>query len=193
MTTNWSSWLSGINNNGNIEYRDLYEVAKLYIRVLPSDFGLNLPAQNTPQIFRLIVVNKRYIVYMERMTNAHNFLPIVAGQPFDDGLGYQAKSFGDNVTPYQEMASSLWNSGIESKRRLVYDRLFYDPSRIAKADIDKASSVARIPVKPGAYGKTVSDAVHQANYRDDNVVGVLQMAQSVQQMAQVANGTKTIY
>jgi hypothetical protein len=185
---NWLAWISGITNNGVIEYRDLYEVATIYARFLPSDFKLKLPADNTPQIFKLIVVNKQWIVFCKRMTNAHNFLPIIVSQPFDDGLGYQAKSFADNVSPYQEMASALWNSGIESKRRLVYDRLFYDPSRINKTDIDKVSSVARIPVKQAAYGKPVSDAVHSLNYRDDNVVGVLEMAQRVQQLANVANG-----
>lgn len=190
--TNWSSWLSGITGNGTLEYKDLYEVAVIYARFLPSDFSLPLPARNTPQIFKLIIVNKQHIIYMKRMTNAHNFLPIVVGQPFDDGLGYQAKSFGDNVTPYQEMASSLWNAGIESKRRLVFDRLFYDPSRISKTDIDKTSSVARIPVKSGAYGKPVSDAIFSSNYRDENVVGVLQMAAQVQQMAQTANGTNNV-
>jgi hypothetical protein len=190
---NWSAWLSGMNSNGTLEYKDLYEVAIIYARFLPADFGLNnLPARNTPQIFKLTVVNKRWIVHMKRMTNAHNFLPLVVGQPFDDGLGYQAKSYGDNVTPYQEMASSLWNSGIESKRRLVYDRLFYDPSRISKTDIDKPSSVARIPVKPAAYGKPVTDAVFSSNYRDDNIVGVLEMAAKVTQMAQIANGSNNV-
>lgn len=186
---NWSTWLSGLTGNGTLEYKDIYEVAKLYVRFMPSDFNLPLPARNVPQIFQLTVVNKQWIVYMKRMTNAHNFLPIVVGQPFDDGLGYQAKSFSDNVEPYQAMASSLWNSGIESKRRLVYDRLFYDPSRISKTDIDKTSSVARIPVKPAAYGKPVADAIFSSNYRDDNIVGVLQMAERVQQMAQMSNGT----
>lgn len=190
--TNWMSWVSGINNNGTLEYKDLYEIATLYVRILPSDFGLDLPARNTPQIFKLVIFNKQWIVYFKRMTNAHNFLPIVISQPFDDGLGYQAKSFGDNVTPYQEMASALWNSGIESKRKLVYDRLFYDPSRISKVDIDKVTSVARIPVKQSAYGKPVQEAVYSLNYRDDNVVGVLQMAQAVQGMAQVANGQNNV-
>lgn len=186
--TNWSSWLSGITGNGTLEYKDIYERAVIYARFLPSDFGLPLPSPNTPQIFKLIVVNQQHIVFMKRMSNAHNFLPVVVGQPFDDGLGYQAKSFADNVTPYQEMSSSLWNSGIESKRRLVFDRLFYDPSRISKTDIDKATSVARIPVKPGAYGKPVQDAVFASPYRDEGVVGILQMAQSVQGMAQQSNG-----
>lgn len=192
MGTNWSAWLSGINHNGNIEYRDLYEVAVIYGRFLPSDFKLGGSAQNTPQIFKMIVVNQRWIIYLKRMSNAHNFIPIVVGQPIDDGLGYQTKSFGDNVSPYQEMSSSLWNSAIESKRRLVYDRMFYDPSRVSKVDIDKASSVARIPVKPGAYGKPVADAVFSVPYRDEQTVGMLQMAAQVQSMAQIANGTNNV-
>lgn len=187
--TNWLSWMSGITKNGNIEYKDLYEVAVIYARFMPSDFGLNhLQARNTPQIFKLIIVNKQHIIFCQRMTNAHNFLPIIVAQPFDDGLGYQSKGFGDNVAPYQQMASALWNAGIESKRRLVFDRLFYDPSRINKTDIDKAGAVARIPVKAAAYGKPVSESVFSMNYRDDNVVGILDMAGKVQQMANMANG-----
>lgn len=186
--TDWGAWLAGSTGN-KLEYKGLYEVAKLYVRVLPSDFDLDLPAKNTPQIFQLYIVNQQYIIFCKRMTNAHNFIPIVVGQPFDDGLGYQAKSVADNVTPYQEMSSALWAAGIESKRRLVFDRLFYDPSRIAKSDIDVASAVARIPVKPAGYGKPVGDAVFSSNYRDDNIVGVLEMAQRVQQMGQIANGS----
>lgn len=187
--TNWTSWLTGTDAHGNLEYRDLYELATIYARFLPSDFGLvQLTSKNTPQIFKLLVVNQRYIIYCKRMTNAHNFLPIIVGQPFDDGLGFQAKSFGDNVAPYQEMASSLWSAGIESKRRLVFDRLFYDPSRISKTDIDNPSAVARIPVKAAAYGKPVQDAIYSNPYRDDQVVGILEMAQRVQAMAQQGNG-----
>ncbi len=190
MGTNWSAWMSGITHNGTIEYKDLYEVAVLYVRFMPSDFNLNLPSPNTPQIFKLVVVNKQWIIYAQRMTNAHNFLPIVFGQPFDDGLGYQAKSYADNVTPYQELSSALWASALESKRKLVYDRLFYDPSRISKTDIDRTTAVARIPVKAGAYGKPVTDAVTAIPYRDDNVQGMMQMAQQIgQAMPQQANGT----
>jgi hypothetical protein len=187
---NWLSW--ALNTKNGIEYKDLYEVATIYCRFMPSDFRLALPSANTPQIFKLIIVNQKWILFCKRMTNAHNFLPTVFGQPFDDGLGYQAKSFADNVTPYQDMASSLWNSGIESKRKLVYDRLFYDPSRISKVDIDKAGAVARIPVKAAGYGKPVQDAVWSATYRDDNVLGVLQMAQSIQSMAKEANGQNNV-
>lgn len=190
--TNWLSWISGVTKNGAIEYKDLYEVAIIYGRFMPSDFNLSLTAKNTPQIFKMIVVNKQWIIFMQRMTNAHNFLPIVVGQPFDDGLGYQAKGYGDNVTPYQEMSSALWNAGIAGKRKEVFDRIFYDPSRINKTDIDKVSEVARIPVKAAAYGKPVTEAFAIAPYRAENTIGVLEMATRVQQMAQIANGTNNV-
>lgn len=189
-STNWMSWVSNIKNNGEIEYRDLYEVATIYARILPSDFKLTqLTAMNTPCIIKMIVVNQQWIIYTERMSNAHNFLPTVFTQPFNDGLGYQSKGCAENIASYQEMASALWNSAMESKRRLVYDRIFYDPSRISKTDIDKTSAVARIPVKATAYGKPVGEAVHSMNYRDDNTVGVVDMATRISQMAQQANGT----
>ena len=37
-------------------------------------------------------------------------------------LAYQTKGFADNVIPYQQISTSLWNSAMASKRRLVYDR-----------------------------------------------------------------------
>ena len=79
-----------------------------------------------------------------------------------------------------------------ARRRKVYDRIFYDPSRIAKVDIDKTDVVARIPVKAEAYGKPISDAIFSAPYRDDNVNMTFGTAQQVIEMADIANGQNRV-
>jgi hypothetical protein len=146
----------------------------------------------TPQIYKMVIVNRSVLVYCQRKTNAHNFLPIVVGQMIDDGLGYQTKSLAENSAPYQQIATALWTSAVASQRRKVYDRIFYDPSRINKKDIDNVDPVARIAVKTESYGKPLSEAVWQAPYRDDTVPTVLSMVREIIEMANVSFGQNRV-
>lgn len=192
-TTDWLSWVGdGYAKDQGIRYHNMYEVTKLYGKIIPSDFTLAVPARNQPQIWKFILVNRRILIYVERQTNAHNLLPVLICQPTEDGLGYQTKSFQDNATPFQYMSSALWNAAIEGRRRLVFDRIFYDPSRVRKEDIDKATSVARIPIKQSAYGKPVQDAVYAFPYRDDGLASTLSMAENLNSMADVAVGQNKV-
>lgn len=194
-STNWLAWALTDNFSGNkneIRYNNVYEVTTLYGRIIPNDFQLAVPQRNQPQIWKFIIVNRQVVIYVERQTNAHNNLPILIGQAINDGLGYQTKSFLDNAVPFQAMATSLWNSAMAAQRRQVYDRIFFDPARIRKADIDIVSEVARIPVKSSAYGKTVAEAIHVAPFNNDGANENLQMATTISQMADEANGQNKV-
>lgn len=193
-TTNWMSWWHGANpgQKPDINYQDVYEVTHLYGKIIPSDFRLAVPARNQPQIWKFIVVNRKVLIYVERQTNAHNYLPMLFGQAIEDGLGYQTKSFLDTAVPFQSMGSALWNAAIAAKRRQVFDRIYYDPSRIRKEDIDKVTEVARVPVKQSAYGKPVSEAVHSQPFNDAGIADTLQMAQNISLMADEANGQNKV-
>lgn len=193
-STNWMNWamIDGSSGKEGIQYHDVYEVTTIYGRIIPNDFRMPVPMRNQPQIWKFILVNRKVLIYVERQTNAHNNLPILFGQANEDGLGYQTKSFGDNAIPFQSMSSALWNSAIASQRRKVYDRIYYDPSRIRKEDIDKVTEVARIPVKQSAYGKAIGDAVHESPYRDEGMASTLQMAETISALADIANGQNKV-
>lgn len=175
---NWLSWagLEGNKNKGKpIEYKNAYDWTVLYCKILPSEFNLNVPAPNTPQIWKLIIINHQVIIHAERQTNAHNFLPILIGQPYEDGLRYQTKSLADNAEGFQQLSSSLMQSILDSRRKAISDRTIFDPSRIASAHINSKNPSAKIPIRPSAYGKKVSDAVYAFPYREDQ--GGFSMAQ----------------
>lgn len=193
-TTNWMAWamLEGGMTKDGITYNNMYEVTTLYAKIIPQDFLLKVPSRNQPQIWKFVVINRRILVYVERMTNAHNLLPVLVGQMNEDGQGYQTQSFQDNATPFQYMSSSLWNATIEAKRRAVFDRIFYDPSRVRKEDIDKVGAIGRVPVKQSAYSKNIQEAVYSFPYRDEQSGAMLQMAQSVTDMADVAVGQNKV-
>lgn len=167
-TTDWMAW-AGISGKGNnIQYKNMYQVTTLYGRILPSDFNMSgIPGQNTPQVWKFILVNNQVVVYAERMTNAHNKLPILFYQPNDDGLGYQTKSLAKNVEPIQEITTALANSSIASRRRAISDRMLFDPSRVSAAALNNDSPNAKIPVRPAAYQDDLSKAVYAFPFRDD--------------------------
>lgn len=187
----WMAWATD-EATRKIQYRNIYEVFTLYARIIPSDFNLYVPQDNTPQVWKFIIVNNQVLLYAERLTNAHDYLPIVFGQPTEDGLQYQTKSFAQNVMGLQDSASAALNANIASKRKLVMDRMFYDPSKIREADINSDNPSAKIPVRPTAYGKPVSDAVYQVPYRDDLAANVTAEMDMYVRFANLSNGTNPV-
>lgn len=193
MSTNWLAW-AGIagGDTDKIKYKDIYEITTIYAKILPSDFGMKVPAPNTPQVWKFIYVNHQVLIYAERQTNAHGYLPMLFGQPLEDGLEYQTKSLSANVEPIQDLTSALWNSNIASRRRAISDRGIYDPSRITEAHINNENPAAKIPVRPAAYGKPVNEAYYPIPYRDDQAGIVMQDTQALLQMANVIAGQNPV-
>lgn len=187
--TNWMQW-AGLADKSKLtlDYKDQYEVTTLYCKVLPSEFNMRIPKENTPQIFKLLIVNHSVIIYCERQTNAHNYLPILIGQPLEDGLGYQTKSLAKNAMPFQEVATAYMSANIASKRRAISDRVLYDPSRIDRAHINSANPSAKIPVRPAAYGKNIGEAVYAFPYRDDQTGTGMQQVSTLLGLANTLNG-----
>jgi hypothetical protein len=189
MSTNWLAWAGIVGSDNKIQYKDMYEVSTLYAKILPSDFGMKVPAPNTPQIWKLIFVNHQVLIYAERQTNAHGYLPILIGQPLEDGLEYQTKSLATNVQPIQELTSALWNANVAARRRAISDRGIYDPSRITEGHINNPNPSAKIPVRPAAYGKPVQDAYYPIPFRDDQAGMIMQDTQALLGMANTIAGS----
>lgn len=175
-TLGTTSWVAFWNGEGGTSSRDLYpalysnryQVTTIYARIVPAEFGIyKTAAPRVPQIWKFVIVNNKIVVLAERLTNAHDCLPMVFAQAYDDGLGYQTKSLLDNVTPIQEITTALANSSIHSRRRAISDRGLYDPLRVDAREINNESPTAKIPVKPGAFGDDLGKAYHPIPFQDD--------------------------
>ncbi len=189
---NWMAWAGIADADTKIAYRDLYQVTTLYARILPSDFGIKVPSPNTPQVWKFMFVNQTVLVYAERQTNAHGYIPILFGVPAEDGLNYQTKSLAENVSPIQDITSAISNADIASRRRAISDRVLYDPSRITEAHINNSNPSAKIPVRPAAFGKNVADAVYAFPFRDDQAVVNAQKIQMYGAMANMISGQNPV-
>jgi len=182
----WMQWASlnpSVQNYGTNNYL----ITRVYVRIIPSDFNMRVPGANTPQVWKLTIVNAEVVLQIERQTNAHDWLPIFFGQPNEDGLDYQTKSFAQNVQPEQDIASALMSGYIASKRRLVGDRVLYDPMRVREKDINNKNPAAKIPVRPAAYGKPLEQAVYAFPYRDEAVQTMLDGAMRIKALSMEVN------
>jgi len=190
---NWMAWAgAGKNNDPRLDM--MYERFTFYARIIPKDHRIQVPAASMPQIWKFQSINNKTVVYAERMTNAHQLLPTVFCQPLEDGLGlgYQTKSFAQNVINSQEVASALTSARLQSARRRLTDRVAYDPTRIRESDINSPSATAKIPVRPGAYGKPVTDALYHFPFDDRNATLFTQEAQAVMELAGLVNGINKV-
>jgi hypothetical protein len=191
-SVDWMAWAAVTATQQQINYKNVYEVTTLYARILPADFGLKVPAANTPQVWKFVIVNNQVVIYAERLTNAHGLIPILFGQPLEDGLAYQTKSLADNAQPFQAITSAMWNSVIAARRRAISDRGIYDPSRIAEHHINNDNPSAKIPVRPAAYGKSVQEAYYPIPFRDDQSGILMQESQGVLQFANMVSGQNQV-
>jgi hypothetical protein len=191
MFADWEAWVglsTSAKHAGRINYRGIYEVSTEYVRIIPSDYNMKVPAPNTPQVWKFIIVNHSVIIYAERQTNAHEKIPVFFGCPAEDGLVYQTKSLAQDAVPFQQVSTALMNSVLASRRRAVTDRVLYDPSRISEGHMNNPNPSAKIPVRPSAYGKPVGESVYQFPFRDDQAGISLQEIQSLVQFSNVLNG-----
>ena len=196
-STNWLAWAGMENAGGNsIRYSNMYKVVTLYARILPDDFNMvGAVAPKTPQVWKIIIVNNKVVIYAERLTNAHNLLPIFFLQPKSDGLGYQTKSLVDDVLPMQQIVTALANSEIAARRRAISDRMLFDPSRVSPAAINNEKANAKIPVRPSAYQDDLSKAVYPIPFNDNqfqftqaNIQYFTQLANSISGLNPVRQG-----
>lgn len=184
--TNWNDWLSGETQSSNkINYSESYCVTTLYARILPVEFNLDVPAPKTPQIWKFLIVNGAHCILAERMSNAHNYLPIVFGQPIDDDLGYSTKGFTETLLPFQSTSSTLHNARIASLRRSISDRALYNPRLIKKEDINNPNPAHKIPVTGLGPNQTFANAYYQIPFQDNVSIGYSQeVAQNINYASQ---------
>ena len=157
---NWFEYLGG--KSERMAGIANYEVLRLYARITPDSFQLTAPEPKTPQIWRFILVNG-VPVSAKRITSAYDYLPILMGQPIEDGLGFQTQSIGEAAIPFQQAAKTLVNIRFNAARRAVSDRAIYDATVINPADINAPVPAAKIPIRPNSLqgNRTLAEVYHQ--------------------------------
>ncbi len=160
----WDAYASG--NPGSSKrkspsYGNQYEKFVLYARIIPADHGIICPQPNTPQIWRIVVVNNEHIVVAHRVITAYDYLPILIGQPMEDGFGDQTQSVAEGEIPFQDGAAKLFNIRFAAARRSVSDRALYNSNVIKAKDVNSKAAAPKIPVNISPLTNMSLDSVYK--------------------------------
>lgn len=192
---NWLEYLQGQKQSGKgskVSYMsDIYEHLVLYVRLIPQEHGMeNVPAKGTPQVWKLCFINHDTLAYAQRIYSLYDMIPMLFGQPFEDGFGMQTKSLGENAIPFQQAASDLFSIRLNSARRAVVDRAIYDPKALNSSDVNAPYPAAKIPLRDGQTltGKKLDDVYKQIPFDSRGTETVIQDMGSIVAMSDRMSG-----
>lgn len=186
---NWYTWFTGQKDPAQTVIDDNFEVFTFYARIIPKELGLDSPAPRTVQIWKFIVVNGSVLVQAKRVMTAYDALPVLFGQPLEDGLGYQTQSIAEGNIPFQQSAETLFNISFNAARRAVSDRALYNKDLIRESDINAPVAAAKIPVKSNSLeGFRLSDAYHQIPFDARGTEGALDSGMRIVQFGKELTG-----
>lgn len=173
---NWYSWFTGKQDPASTIISDNFEVFTFYARIMPYEFKLESPAPRTVQIWKFVVINGKVLVQAKRIMSAYDLLPVLFGQPLEDGLGYQTQSIAEGNIPFQQSADTLFKITFNAARRAVSDRALYDKDLISSSDINAPVPAAKIPVKSNSLDstKTIKDAYYQIPFDARGTEGAME-------------------
>jgi hypothetical protein len=171
-TSGWSAFFEIAPKNGTSKMRTLgkgarYEHIELNARIIPSMFGMKVPAADKLQIWKFHIVNWDTIIFAERQSNAHSYLPDVYAQITEEGIDTQSKSMAELLVPIQNLSTHIHDAHLMGLKRNLVDRAIYDSQRINRADIDSDDPVGKIPVRPSMLkGSRLQDAYYPIPFSD---------------------------
>lgn len=191
-TVDWNKHFENVLNIGG-GTQEAKEVCTIYMRIVPNDFGMRgVPQGGTPQLWKFVVVNYKYIVYAECRTNAHDYLPIVVGQPYESNLAVQQKALPEELAPLQGMASHLWSTEVASNQRTVSNREVYNPLLIEEKHINNPNPAAKIPLRNTAVNHEISKAIYSVPFNDPAAGTRTQLATGITNFASTVSGQNQV-
>lgn len=158
----WDAYADNEPGRKRAPYGTQFEKVVLYVRIVPNDHKItHAPQKNTPQIWRLIIVNGQVLVAAHRIISAYDHLPILFGQPLEDGFGEQTQSIAEGEIPFQEAAEKLYNIRFSAARRAVSDRALYNSNVMKSSDVNSKAAAPKIPVNINPMSNISLDAVYK--------------------------------
>ena len=145
-TDNWLNWAGIIDEQDKLKMMsDAYLITKLYVRIIPSEFGIS--NSNRPIIVKIRVVNNKHLFSYKEVITPLDMLPILFCDLREDGFGYQTHSVGENVKPYQDIATTLLDIRLSGSKRALDDRAIYDSYYLDEHQVNQRIPTAKIPLK----------------------------------------------
>ena len=160
-TVDWDAWFEGsVGKARRPSYGSMYEKVTLYARIMPADHGIRAVQPNTPQIWKIITINGKLLTAF-RIVSAYDYLPVLIGQPIEDGFAEQTQSIGEAQMPFQQAAETLFGIRFAAARRAVSDRALYNSNYLTEKQVNSKAAAPKIPVNLPVMSGTSFDAIYK--------------------------------
>lgn len=171
------------NGKGN------YLLHTFYLKIIPSDFMLDVPNKNTVQVWKVEMVNRDTIISVQPYDTAGGRLGIFMSPCIEDGLDVQTQSYGEMAIPIQESTTRMFNARFHSMRRAIGDRALYNPDLVRASDVNNPNPSAKIPVKAVALAEnSLGSAYASIPFDARGTEGVVQDAMLINSWAEDLSG-----
>lgn len=161
----------------------IHTLTRMCWRGVPADLDLPVPQRTVPQMLQLFILNGRFLIGYEVITNAHGNFPFLACIPSDRGQGASSKSLPEKLEPLQRVSSTLISQDIASSRKVVAGQKLANKNAIGGsiASSDPIIWVGNIP--PGQPLRSVYEDVSHIDQalgsRTQQAMGLVQWANDV--------------
>lgn len=156
--------LQGGRQNG------IYELMTVWVWLNPFEQSLvprnavNKRTRNRLELWRLEIIEGRWLVSADHMPNAHARIPLAMGTLGNDALGEWQKSTAEILRPLQDFLSFLLNTHISGVRGNIWGLTIFNPEVVDLNQLPAGEVVGRIPAKPTGQDLDLSRAIfHDSN------------------------------
>ena len=142
------------------DYKESYEKTTVYVRFIPYMFGINCPDSTRVQIFKFVIINMNTMILAERITNVQQYFPVFTAQLNDENLGAGvSKSMAELLMPTQNLSEEMSDLTLSLLYKANGDKVIYESRIVSKADIESRKPDAKIPARPSAIGRGLSESI----------------------------------
>jgi hypothetical protein len=146
--TDWDAeFNAAVTPDKYVGSKNYYYVTRVYVRIIPEMMGLAVPEADKVQIFKLVIVNEEFLLQAEKITNSHNLLPMILGQPVEDeATNLSTRSPAERSISYQEHAHLLVKRHMAILDKEARGRKAFNSNRVKSEDINTVNGDGNIPI-----------------------------------------------
>lgn len=164
-----------INNHDLTDTLVLVEQGTMLVN--PRDYGLgelnseseqeeNVPKEGN-ELWRFTLINKEYIVNVQKFDHDHGWHPCVVFEPFRSTYTFDSPSLLDYIAPLQDTMSELVNYRLEHIYKSLTPRFIINSETVDYGDIvNPANPDAPIRIFNNPYGSDISHNIQQLAVSD---------------------------
>lgn len=175
-----------------------FQLTTYYCRAMPEWLGLpakkygSYNGQDSGQIpvFKMVILDHTYLMYVEPVVESHGYLPLMAGQVQVDTTG-DALTYSESLAPVQVFSAKLNIARIAAMRRALSDRGLYDKTLIDTDAINDRNPTAQIPVNGHSMrelGKGIRDAYMHLPFDSSGIAQLMGSIGEVDEFASRISG-----